>query len=73
MGEAGSKAVKSQAAKRSPHGAQRNAGKSPDFAKPVIGRRFAPTRLLRPGYKAGENYYGAGIDSRLEMLRPRMS
>ncbi|MET3964069.1 hypothetical protein ABIA95_001344 [Bradyrhizobium sp. LA8.1] len=33
---------------------------SPDFAS------------LHPGYK-GEEFYGAGIDSRLEMLRPRMS
>ena len=28
--------------------------------------------LLHPGY-GRKNYYGAGIDSRLEMLRPRMS
>jgi hypothetical protein len=24
----------------------------PDFAEPVIGRRFAPTRWLNPGYEA---------------------
>jgi len=24
--------------------------KTPDFAEPVIGRRFAPTRWLHPGY-----------------------
>ena len=30
-------------------------------------------RFAHPGYDFGENYYGAGIDSRLEMLRPRMS
>jgi len=23
----------------------------PDFAEPVIGRRFAPTRWLHPGYR----------------------
>lgn len=28
---------------------------------------------LHPGYDSGEEFYGAGIDSRLEMLRPRMS
>jgi hypothetical protein len=26
----------------------------PDFAEPVIGRRFAPTRWLHPGCKAHE-------------------
>jgi hypothetical protein len=42
---------------RSPDGAQRNPGilpangPAPDFAEPVIGRRFAPTRWLHPGYK----------------------
>jgi hypothetical protein len=24
---------------------------APDFAEPVIGRRFAPTRWLHPGYE----------------------
>jgi hypothetical protein len=27
--------------------------KYPDCAEPVIGRRFAPTRWLHPGYKIG--------------------
>src|ERR1700738_2695517 len=42
---------------RSPDGAKRNPGPcaipaipAPDFAEPVIGRRFAPTRWLNPGY-----------------------
>jgi hypothetical protein len=25
---------------------------APDFAEPVIGRRFAPTRWLHPGYRS---------------------
>jgi hypothetical protein len=37
--------------------------RSPDFA-------CAPSGLRHYG---GENYYGAGIESRLEMLLPRMS
>jgi hypothetical protein len=38
---------------------QRNAGQAapliPDFAEPVIGRRFAPTRWLHPGYERRED------------------
>jgi hypothetical protein len=42
-------------ARRSPDVAKRNPGPAPrdrfpDFAEPVIGRRFAPTRWLHPGY-----------------------
>lgn len=29
--------------------------------------------FVHPGFGPGENYYGAGIESRLEMLLPRMS
>src|SRR5215216_577033 len=42
---------------RSPDGAKRNPGpasprtNSPDYAEPVIGRRFAPTGWLHPGYR----------------------
>ena len=41
---------------RSPDGAERDPEneryiKNPDFGEPVIGRRFAPTRWLHPGYK----------------------
>jgi hypothetical protein len=45
---------------RSPHGAKRNAGRSgraartPDYAEPVIGPRFARTRWLHAGYGADE-------------------
>ena len=61
-GEAGSKAVKSQQPSVARMERKRNAGAAvPDFAS------------LHPGYEPEKNYYGAGIDSRLEMLRPRMS
>jgi phenylacetate-CoA ligase len=41
--------------------ALRNAGpSSPDFAEPVIGRRFAPTRWLHPGYTA-ENFQAHSV------------
>jgi len=46
----------------SPDGAKRNPGPPfrmdgiPDYAEPVIGRRFAPTRWLHPGFKiSGHN------------------
>src|SRR5450432_2833265 len=39
---------------RSPDGAQRNAGPPfPDCAEFIVGRRFAPTRWLHPGYEGG--------------------
>src|SRR5712692_12086873 len=36
---------------------------APDFAEPVIGRRFAPTRWLYPGYDAGSPAF-AGDDGK---------
>jgi hypothetical protein len=53
---------------RSPNGAQRNPGavravRDPDFAEPVIGRRFAPTRWLHPGYKLDQCASAVVIDN----------
>jgi hypothetical protein len=28
---------------------------NPDYAEPVIGRRFAPTRWLHPGYASADD------------------
>jgi hypothetical protein len=39
---------------------------APDFAEPVIGRRFAPTRWLHPGYDCLLLYFAAGLDPILE-------
>jgi len=33
---------------------------APDFAEPVIGRRFAPTRWLHPGYGHSREAVQAG-------------
>jgi hypothetical protein len=37
-------------AKRNPETVSQTAKLIPDFAEPVIGRRFAPTRWLHPSY-----------------------
>jgi hypothetical protein len=60
--------------KRSPDAAKRNPGfipqsaLVPDCAEPVIGRRFAPTRWLHPGYLANN---AAVIHRRNRLFRNR--
>jgi hypothetical protein len=44
---------------------------APDFVEPVIGRRFAPTRWLHPGYACGTTDLPDGLILRIRVQTPR--